>query len=98
VERAVLMCEGGTIEAHDLALSEVAAGELAGGFHLRLPPEGIALEEIERMAIEEALRRCGYVQKDAARLLRVTRRQLNYAIRRMGLTHPSWRTNRAADG
>jgi two-component system response regulator AtoC len=97
VERAVLMCEVGLIGAHDLALSDVAPGEIEGGFQLRLPPDGIALEEIERLAIEEALRRCGYVQKDAARLLRVTRRQLNYAIRRMGLTHPSWRRNRADD-
>jgi transcriptional regulator with GAF, ATPase, and Fis domain len=94
VERAVLMCDGSTIEAEDLALSDLGPDELGGGFSLRLPPDGIALEEIERMAVEEALRRSGYVQKDAAQLLRVTRRQLNYAIRRMGLTHPSWRKNR----
>ena len=94
VERAVLMCDGESIEADDLALSTVEPEPLEGGFRLRLPPDGIALEEIERMAVEEALRRSGYVQKDAAELLRVTRRQLNYAIRRMGLTHPSWRRNR----
>jgi len=94
VERAVLMCEGGSIEEQDLALAKVRPSQAGRAFELDLPPEGIALEEIERMAIEEALRRSDYVQKDAARLLRVTRRQLNYAIRRMGLTHPSWRRNR----
>ena len=94
VERAVLMCEGESIEEQDLALAKVRSSQAGRPFELDLPPEGIALEEIERMAIEEALRRSDYVQKDAARLLRVTRRQLNYAIRRMGLTHPSWRRNR----
>jgi hypothetical protein len=42
----------------------------------------------------EALQRTHYVQKDAAQLLRVSRRKLNYMIRRMGITHPSWRRNR----
>jgi two-component system response regulator HydG len=94
VERAVVMCDSRTISCEDLALSDDGPGEVDGGFRLRLPPDGIALQEIERMAVEEALRRSGYVQKDAALLLRVSRRQLNYAIRRMGLTHPSWRKNR----
>jgi len=35
------------------------------------------------------------VQKDAAALLRVSRRKLNYMIRRMGITHPTWRRNRS---
>ena len=48
-----------------------------------------------------ALRRADFVQKDAARLLGITRRKLNYMIQRMGITHPSWRRNRgthAPDG
>lgn len=97
VERAVVMCDTGAIHAEDLALLDVAPCEASGGFRMQLPRDGIALAEIERLAVEEALRRSGYVQKDAAQLLRVTRRQLNYAIRRMGLTHPSWRKNRGED-
>jgi hypothetical protein len=27
-------------------------------------------------------------------MLRVSRRKLNYMIRRMGITHPTWRRNR----
>jgi hypothetical protein len=45
----------------------------------------------------EALQRTRYVQKEAAQLLRVSRRKLNYMIRRMGITHPSWRRNRGED-
>ena len=43
-----------------------------------------------------ALARAGFVQKDAAALLGVSRRKLNYMVQRMGITHPSWRRNRAA--
>ena len=46
----------------------------------------------------EALRRARFVQKDAAALLRVSRRKLNYMIRRMGITHPTWRRNRSEAG
>jgi len=56
---------------------------------------GLALQEVERAVVLEALRRARFVQKDAAALLRVSRRKLNYMIRRLGITHPSWRRNRS---
>jgi transcriptional regulator with GAF, ATPase, and Fis domain len=34
------------------------------------------------------------VQKDAAQLLGVSSRVLNYKIKRFGFTHPSWKQNR----
>jgi hypothetical protein len=45
-----------------------------------------------------ALARAGFVQKDAAELLGINRRKLNYMVQRMGITHPSWRRNRTPDG
>jgi DNA-binding NtrC family response regulator len=45
----------------------------------------------------EALERTGYVQKDAARLIGVSRRKLNYMVQRMGITHSSWRRNRESE-
>ena len=60
----------------------------------RLSPPGIDLREMERSLVIEALERAGWVQKDAARLLGVSRRKLNYMIRKMGITHPGWRRNR----
>ena len=98
VERAVLMCDGESLDEADLGLPGDRERPGPGGFRLELPEEGISLREIERTAVEEALKRCDYVQKDAARLLRVSRRQLNYAIGRMGLTHPSWRRHRGDVG
>ena len=56
------------------------------------------METIERAVVQEALERHGFVQKDAAAWLGVSRRKLNYMIQRMGLTHPSWRRNRAGAG
>jgi DNA-binding NtrC family response regulator len=97
VERGVLMADGERITARDLALGEDGAG---GGSGLRpiLPPQGMALRELERRVLQEALERSGYVQKEAAALLGVTRRKLNYLIQRMGITHPSWRRNRRDPG
>ncbi len=48
----------------------------------------------ERSLVLAALARAGFVQKDAAQLLGVSRRKLNYMVQRMGITHPSWRRNR----
>jgi transcriptional regulator with GAF, ATPase, and Fis domain len=92
IERAVLLCEGRRLEAADLALGPVA-GE-AGGAWRELPADAIDLRAVERRLVHEALSRTGFVQKDAARLLGVSRRKLNYMIQRMGITHPSWRRNR----
>jgi transcriptional regulator with GAF, ATPase, and Fis domain len=56
----------------------------------------VSLREAERQLVLEALRRTGYIQKDAAALLSVSRRKLNYMIQRMGITHATWRRNRKA--
>jgi DNA-binding NtrC family response regulator len=96
VERAVLMAEGPLVTAADLSLFERADAAAAGTWRPELPAEGVSLRDVERELVVEALRRTGFVQKDAAALLGVSRRKLNYMIRRMGITHPGWRRNRAA--
>jgi DNA-binding NtrC family response regulator len=90
VERAVLLSDGEEIGAEHVGLGASAAP----GWQPELPVDGLPLEEVERAVVLEALRRARYVQKDAAMLLRVSRRKLNYMIRRMGITHPTWRRNR----
>ena len=94
LERGVLMAEGPRIDAADLALPSRVEGELREGWRPDLPPGGMSLREVERELVLEALRRSGFLQKDAAKLLGVSRRKLNYMIRRMGITHSSWRRNR----
>jgi DNA-binding NtrC family response regulator len=94
IERAVLTCGGEQIEASDLDLSEAAGAVGAPGWRPEIPDAGISLRDVERELVVAALERTGFVQKDAAVLLDVSRRKLNYMIQRMGITHPSWRRNR----
>jgi len=96
IERAVLMAAGSRIEVADLAIEDGPALSLRTGQRLDLPVEGLALSDVEREVVSAALRRTGFVQKDAANLLGVSRRKLNYMVRRMEITHPSWRRNRGS--
>jgi len=93
IERAVLLADGSRVEAVDVGLGEAARPAV---WEPALPPGGLSLAEVEREVVLEALRRSGFVQKDAAALLGISRRKLNYKIQRMGITHESWRRNRAA--
>jgi len=94
IERAVLMAEGPRIRAEDLALSGEGMLPAPSGSVVRLSGAGVDLREMERALVVEALQRAGWVQKDAAQLLGVSRRKLNYMVQRMGITHPGWRRNR----
>ncbi len=92
IERAVILAEGPRVTPADLSIP----GDLPGiGWQASLTPQGMRLEGVERGLVLEALRRTGYVQKEAAQLLGVSRRKLNYMIQRMHITHPSWRRNRS---
>jgi transcriptional regulator with GAF, ATPase, and Fis domain len=94
MERAVLLAEGDMITTEDLNLFFAHEGQKDDAERIRLPAAGIRLEDAERDLIEQALERSGWVQKEAARLLGVSSRSLNYKIKIFGITHPSWRQNR----
>ncbi|MBP7571897.1 MAG: sigma-54-dependent Fis family transcriptional regulator [Acidobacteria bacterium] len=96
IERAVLLTEGTQIMAEDLRLGEAVApvGDAEGVQVVRIPPSGIALEEIERRALVEALKMSNWVQKDAAELLAISPRVINYKIKTLGIELP--RARRAA--
>jgi transcriptional regulator with GAF, ATPase, and Fis domain len=49
---------------------------------------------VEKTTILEALVETNWVQKDAARILGVSPRVLNYKIKSHGITHPSWLKHR----
>ena len=55
---------------------------------VRIPPTGIPLEEIERQALIEALKMSNWVQKDAAELLAISPRVMNYKIKTLGIDFP----------
>jgi DNA-binding NtrC family response regulator len=95
IERATLLAAGPRLRSRDIVLSTARARGQKGEWRAELPPESLALSDVERALVLESLRRTGFVQKDACELLGVSRRKLNYMIQRMGITHPSWRRNRA---
>jgi DNA-binding NtrC family response regulator len=104
IERAVLLADGDRIEAADVDVADAPVPFGADGAApetLDAAPDGVArdlsMREVERSLVVAALRRSGFVQKDAAVLLGVSRRKLNYMVQRMGITHPSWRRNRPAE-
>jgi DNA-binding NtrC family response regulator len=93
IERAALLAENRLIEADDLRLGEAPSTSADGGAQpvVKLPPTGIALEEIERQALIEALKMSNWVQKDAAELLHISPRVMNYKIKVLGIDFPRGR-------
>jgi len=93
IERAMLLADGHVITAEDLRLGEVATTQSAREAQtpVRIPPTGIALEEIERCALIEALKMSNWVQKDAAELLAISPRVMNYKIKTLGIEFPRGR-------
>ena len=99
VERAVLVVdEGESITADDLALT--GKDYFAAGGRDRRKNLGdnwgfntLKLEELEREAILQALEISRWIQKDAAKLLGISPRSLNYKVKYHNITHPSWKKN-----
>ncbi len=96
----MVLCSDGILRPEDLQLSRsdvpaafpvptgmADARELAAG-----EGDPLSLEESERIAIIRALEKSGWVQKDAAPLLGVSRRALNYKIQKYGIDIPRRRT------
>jgi two-component system response regulator HydG len=93
IERAILLAEGRAIASGDLRLGEVstAGGQRDHAPVVKIPPTGIPLEDVERHALVEALKMSNWVQKDAAELLSISPRVMNYKIKTLGIEFPRGR-------
>jgi DNA-binding NtrC family response regulator len=91
IERAVLMCEGNSILPSDLTLLD---REHSLDMTPRLAVDLLNLEQLEKTALLEALKRSNWVQKEAAKLLGVSSRVMNYKVHKHGITHDRWSKNR----
>ncbi len=87
IERAVLLCDGEIIEPSNLTMDARPEGE--GGF----VGDTLNLEDLERGAINRALQASRGVQKEAAELLGISPRVLNYKIQTLNI---DWKTFRKA--
>ena len=94
----MLLTEGPHLSNADLRLGELStsAPSSDGSPVVKIPPTGIALEEIERQALIEALKMSNWVQKDAAELLAISPRVMNYKIKTLGIDFPRGRRAQAA--
>ena len=99
IERAALLAEGHQITSDDLRLGDSAQspGSKEPSSVVRIPPSGVALEQIERQALIEALRMANWVQKDAAELLSISPRVMNYKIKTLNIELPRRRMQPASD-
>ncbi len=92
LERALILAEGPAIEAEDIALGGAAARHAAGdaraawvdGLPLTIDLRG-TLDAVEDALIRRALRGAGGVQAEAARRLGLSRSDMNYKTRRLGI-------------
>ncbi|MBI4799172.1 MAG: sigma-54-dependent Fis family transcriptional regulator [Desulfarculus sp.] len=94
IERAVLFTEGDQLTLGDLNLTmpgpeatSPACQGAAGAFLA----QGFNLEDLERQAIEAALERANWVQKDAAALLGISPSRMTYKLNKLNLSHPRFR-------
>jgi Nif-specific regulatory protein len=93
IERAMLLADGTHIASDDLRLGDTGAlgSPREAASIIKIPPTGIPLEDIERLAIIEALKMSNWVQKDAAELLSISPRVMNYKIKVLGIEFPRGR-------
>ena len=81
IEAGVVLCRGNVLKPEDLhlsglpSISGVAAAESN-------EPASFSLEDTERNAIIRALKQTGGVQKEAAKLLGISRRAIHYKIKK----------------
>jgi len=79
VERAMLMAEGGRVQARDFGLGGNAGGDGAAAL------EQMSLEDVERVLIQKALTRAAGNVSDAAKALGLSRSALYRRLKRHGL-------------
>ncbi len=88
IERAILLCEGDLITVEDLPLEVRQESRPASESAFKLPPEGIAFEDVERGLIMQAMEQTDYNITKAAKLLGLTFRTLQYRLEKFGIKKP----------
>jgi len=85
IERALTLCDGGTIQAADIELrgSPSQFEETVPPHHPGTLPK--ALEDVERQSIVRALEEARYNKTAAARALGISFRALRYRIKKLGI-------------
>jgi DNA-binding NtrC family response regulator len=83
IERAMLLADAEELTDADFPLAGGLAPRLSEG--VKLPAQGIDLEQLERSLVVQALERSGWNQTRAAALLGINRDQIRYRIEKFKL-------------
>jgi len=84
MERVVLLEDEMVVRPEHLHLRKHKLTDRYQSFQLQVPPNGLALEDLERQVIEHAMRVCGGNVSKAARYLRISRQTLRYRLKKLG--------------
>lgn len=84
VEQMLILRQNDQLQLADLP-QRIGRSQGTSGGVLNLPPEGYSLEELEREAVEEALRRCGGNKTKAAAFLQIPRHTLLYRLEKYNI-------------
>ena len=92
IERAAILEESHLVQIENIILSEPIKGTPKAESTSHTELRSIKSQEKEMIlgALEESL----WVQKEAATLLDISPRALNYKIKKLGIIHPHWRKNK----
>jgi transcriptional regulator with PAS, ATPase and Fis domain len=90
IERAVILEDSRVIQIENVSMPELVKFPEPHPAGNPLKP----LETGETRLILDALEKAGWSQKEAAGLLGISPRALNYKIKKFGITHPGWLKNR----
>jgi DNA-binding NtrC family response regulator len=88
IERAMLLVSGPEILPEDLLIQPGRPAAAADAHAIKLPPEGLDIEETERSLVVQALERTRRNQTAAVRLLGCSRNQIRYRIEKFQLRPP----------
>jgi transcriptional regulator with GAF, ATPase, and Fis domain len=88
-ERTVLLLSQEQNEIHSFSIEK----EQIHQAEEMVPGTKLNLELTERNLILKALHQSQWVQRNAAALLGLSPRALNYRLKRLGITHPDWKRN-----
>jgi len=85
IERLVVLANGATIRPEDLPQEVRESESRIAKIDLKLPDEGIDLEQVEREILSQALQKHAGNQTRAAQYLNISRKTLIYRMEKFGL-------------
>lgn len=88
LERALFTSQSDTLDIGDIQLPDEHPAAGSVGLTDR------KLKELEKEAVLEALEKSNYVQKEAAKLLGISKRVIHYKIQQFNIKHPRWIKNK----